>query len=59
MENFAYIDKNVYINIFMLILKKLKEYLLGVGIFKLFFCLFIILLSIIFAKRSKKKKKKN
>ncbi|CDU17705.1 diacylglycerol kinase, putative [Plasmodium yoelii] len=58
MENFAYIDKNVYINIFMLILKKLKEYLLGVGIFKLFFCLFIILLSIIFAKRSKKKKKK-
>ncbi|CXI36211.1 diacylglycerol kinase, putative [Plasmodium berghei] len=58
MENFAYIDKNVYINICMLILKKLKEYLLGVGIFKLIFCLFIILLSIIFAKRSKKKEKK-
>ncbi|KEG01921.1 diacylglycerol kinase [Plasmodium vinckei vinckei] len=58
MENFAYIDKNVYINILILILKNLKEYLLGIGIFKLIFCLFIIVLSILFAKRSKKKKKK-
>ncbi|SCN59898.1 diacylglycerol kinase, putative [Plasmodium chabaudi adami] len=58
MENFAYIDKNVYINILILILKNLKDYLLGIGIFKIIFCLFIIVLSIIFAKRSKKKKKK-
>ncbi|GAW80369.1 diacylglycerol kinase [Plasmodium gonderi] len=58
MEDFAYVDKNVYINILLTILNKCKEYLLGIGILKLTLCLCIILISIIFAKRKNKKKKK-
>ncbi|ANQ07588.1 Diacylglycerol kinase [Plasmodium coatneyi] len=58
MEDFAYVDKNVYINLLVTIINKCKEYLLGVGIFKLLFCLCIVVISIIFARRKNKKKKK-
>ncbi|EUD68127.1 diacylglycerol kinase [Plasmodium inui San Antonio 1] len=58
MEDFAYVDKNVYINLLVTIIKKCKEYLLGIGIVKLLFCLCIVLISIIFARRKNKKKKK-
>ncbi|KJP85525.1 hypothetical protein AK88_04834 [Plasmodium fragile] len=58
MEDFAYIDKNVYINLLVTIINKCKEYLLGIGILKLLFCLCIVLISIIFARRKNKKKKK-
>ncbi|KMZ81138.1 hypothetical protein PVIIG_02620 [Plasmodium vivax India VII] len=58
MEDFAYVDKNVYINLLLTILNKCKEYLLGIGILKLLFCLCIVLISIIFARRKNKKKKK-
>ncbi|CRG96853.1 diacylglycerol kinase, putative [Plasmodium gallinaceum] len=58
MEDFVYIDKNVYLNILILFLKKLKDYLIQIGILKVIFCLCIIFLSIFFAKRKNKKKKK-
>ncbi|GAB65877.1 diacylglycerol kinase [Plasmodium cynomolgi strain B] len=58
MEDFAYVDKNVYINLLVTIINKCKEYLLGIGILKLLFCLCIVLISIIFARRKNKKKKK-
>ncbi|SBT87959.1 diacylglycerol kinase, putative [Plasmodium malariae] len=58
MEDFAYVDKNVYINVLMLLLKKTKEYFIGIGILKLLFCVCIICISIFFAKRKNKKKRK-
>lgn len=58
MEDFAYIDKNVYINILLVFIKKIKDYIVGIGILKILFCVCIILLSIFIAKRKNKKKKK-
>ncbi|CRG99517.1 diacylglycerol kinase, putative [Plasmodium relictum] len=58
MEDFIYIDKNVYLNILILFLKNLKDYLIRIGVLKVIFCFCIILFSIIFAKRKNKKKKK-
>lgn len=59
MEDFIYIDKNVYVNILLLFINNIKNYILSIGIVKVCFCVCTLVLIIFYAKKKNKKKKIN